>query len=167
MFCRALAVLGIVMYAIFAYVEVHFTRWAFRSSMSGSGRRRALSLSSRIGARSVEIATCGSWAVAAQSSSLIHCMRARTVEIATSALAALPRAQLRIELVADGVAEQAEAEHREADGYPGEDRDPRRAFGIFLRATLQHEAPGGRRLLHAEAEIGQRCLAKSPGRRTR
>ena len=29
-----LAVEGIVMYAAFAYVEVYFTRWAFRSSMS-------------------------------------------------------------------------------------------------------------------------------------
>lgn len=31
-----LAVEGIAMYAIFAYVEVHFTRWAFRSSMSAA-----------------------------------------------------------------------------------------------------------------------------------
>ena len=32
-----LAVEGIVMYAVFAYVEVYFTRWAFRSSMSAAG----------------------------------------------------------------------------------------------------------------------------------
>jgi NitT/TauT family transport system permease protein len=32
----ALAVEGIVMYALFAYVEVYFTRWAFRSSMSAA-----------------------------------------------------------------------------------------------------------------------------------
>ena len=31
-----LAVEGIAMYAIFAYVEVYFTRWAFRSSMSAA-----------------------------------------------------------------------------------------------------------------------------------
>ena len=31
-----LAVEGIVMYAAFAYVEVYFTRWAFRSSMSAA-----------------------------------------------------------------------------------------------------------------------------------
>ena len=31
-----LAVEGIVMYAVFAYVEVYFTRWAFRSSMSAA-----------------------------------------------------------------------------------------------------------------------------------
>src|SRR5882757_6665333 len=31
-----LAVEGIVMYALFAYVEVYFTRWAFRSSMSAA-----------------------------------------------------------------------------------------------------------------------------------
>src|SRR5262245_17696127 len=32
-----LAVEGIVMYAVFAYVEVYFTSWAFRSSMSAAG----------------------------------------------------------------------------------------------------------------------------------
>jgi NitT/TauT family transport system permease protein len=32
-----LAVEGIAMYAVFAYVEVYFTRWAFRSSMSAAG----------------------------------------------------------------------------------------------------------------------------------
>ena len=32
-----LAVEGIAMYAAFAYVEVYFTRWAFRSSMSAAG----------------------------------------------------------------------------------------------------------------------------------
>jgi len=31
-----LAVEGIAMYAVFAYIEVHFTRWAFRSSMSAA-----------------------------------------------------------------------------------------------------------------------------------
>jgi NitT/TauT family transport system permease protein len=31
-----LAIEGIVMYALFAYVEVYFTRWAFRSSMSAA-----------------------------------------------------------------------------------------------------------------------------------
>lgn len=31
-----LAVEGIVMYAVFAYIEVYFTRWAFRSSMSAA-----------------------------------------------------------------------------------------------------------------------------------
>ncbi|EJW10988.1 Hydroxymethylpyrimidine ABC transporter, transmembrane component [Rhodovulum sp. PH10] len=32
-----LAAEGIVMYAVFAYVEVHFTKWAHRSSMSAAG----------------------------------------------------------------------------------------------------------------------------------
>jgi NitT/TauT family transport system permease protein len=32
-----LAVEGMAMYAVFAYVEVYFTRWAFRSSMSAAG----------------------------------------------------------------------------------------------------------------------------------
>jgi NitT/TauT family transport system permease protein len=31
-----LAVEGIATYAVFAYIEVHFTRWAFRSSMSAA-----------------------------------------------------------------------------------------------------------------------------------
>ena len=31
-----LVVEGIVMYALFAYVEVYFTSWAFRSSMSAA-----------------------------------------------------------------------------------------------------------------------------------
>jgi NitT/TauT family transport system permease protein len=31
-----LAVEGIAMYAVFAYVETRFTRWAFRSSMSAA-----------------------------------------------------------------------------------------------------------------------------------
>ena len=31
-----LAVEGIAMYAVFAYIEVHFTRWAFRSLMSAA-----------------------------------------------------------------------------------------------------------------------------------
>jgi NitT/TauT family transport system permease protein len=31
-----LAVEGIAMYAVFAYVEAYFTRWAFRSSMSAA-----------------------------------------------------------------------------------------------------------------------------------
>ena len=31
-----LAVEGIAMYAVFAYVETYFTRWAFRSSMSAA-----------------------------------------------------------------------------------------------------------------------------------
>jgi NitT/TauT family transport system permease protein len=31
-----LAVEGIVMYAVFAYVEAYFTRWGFRSSMSAA-----------------------------------------------------------------------------------------------------------------------------------
>jgi NitT/TauT family transport system permease protein len=31
-----LAVEGIAMYAVYAYVEVYFTRWPFRSSMSAA-----------------------------------------------------------------------------------------------------------------------------------
>ncbi len=31
-----LAVEGVAMYAVFAYLETYFTRWAFRSSMSAA-----------------------------------------------------------------------------------------------------------------------------------
>ena len=75
--------------------------------------------------------------------------------------------QLRIEPVAQGVAEQVEAEHGERDGDAREDRDPRRALGVF-RPAPQHQAPGRDRLLHAEAEKRQRRLEQdrlSDGRR--
>ncbi len=62
-------------------------------------------------------------------------------------------AQFRVEGVAKGVTEQVEPEHREADGNAGPDRHPRRAFGVLLGPSLQHQAPGRGRFLHAEAEI--------------
>ena len=70
----------------------------------------------------------------------------------------LLRAQLGVEHVANGVAEHVEAEHRKTDGDARPKRDPWRAFGILLRAALQHQSPGRRRLLHAETEIGERGL---------
>src|SRR5258708_37287983 len=67
-------------------------------------------------------------------------------------------AQLGIQGIAERVAEQAEAEGCERDGETGKDRDPRRRRGGFFGAALQHQAPGRGRLLHAEAEVGQRRL---------
>jgi hypothetical protein len=63
--------------------------------------------------------------------------------------------QLGIQRISQRVAEQIEAEHGKADGETREDRHPRRAFGIFLRTPAQHEAPSGRRLLHAQAKVRQ------------
>src|SRR5713101_5710248 len=65
-------------------------------------------------------------------------------------------AQLGVESIAQGVAEEADAEHGERDGEAREDRDPRRRGSVFLGAPLQHQAPGGGRLLHTEAEIRER-----------
>src|ERR1700736_3867755 len=72
----------------------------------------------------------------------------------------LPLPQLRVEGVAQRVAEQAEAEHGERDRDAGEDRDPRRGRGVFLGAALQHQAPGGDGLLHAEPEVGEQSLGQ-------
>ena len=44
----------------------------------------------------------------------------------------LSSAQLGIEDVAKGVAEEVEAEHREGDRQAREDGDPGRALGVFL-----------------------------------
>ena len=47
-------------------------------------------------------------------------------------------AELGIEHVSKGVTEQVEPEHTQADGHAGPDRHPRRTFGIFFGASLQH-----------------------------
>ncbi len=62
----------------------------------------------------------------------------------------LPAAQLRVEGVPQRVAEEAEAEHREADRHAGEEADPRRLLGVGGRGAGQHQAPGRRGLGRAE-----------------
>src|SRR5271168_5593032 len=67
-------------------------------------------------------------------------------------------AQFGVEGVTEGVAEEAEAEDGQRDREAREDRYPGGRRGVFLGAALQHQAPGGDRLLDAEAEIGERGL---------
>ena len=69
-------------------------------------------------------------------------------------------AEFGVEGVAQRVAEEAEAEDGQRDREAREDRDPRRRRGVFLGAALQHQAPGRDRLLHAEAEIGERSFGE-------
>ena len=59
-----------------------------------------------------------------------------------------------VERVLQPVAEQVEAERRDEDGQPGEDREERSLRGVRLRGG-EHDAPGRRRWLDAEAEEGE------------
>ena len=61
----------------------------------------------------------------------------------------------RIEDVAQGIAQQVGAEHREADGDTGEDHEPRRRADILRRRFRQHAAPGRIGFRHAKAEEGE------------
>src|SRR5262249_25538639 len=70
-------------------------------------------------------------------------------------------AQLGIHGIAKRVAEQTEPEYSERNRNTWKDRDPWRRRGEFLGAPLQHQSPGCSRLLHAEAEIGQRRLRQN------
>ncbi len=58
-------------------------------------------------------------------------------------------AQPRIEDVAQRVAEQVGAEHRQADGDAREDHQPGRGAHVFGGRFRQHAAPGRMRLRHA------------------
>src|SRR3974390_3141212 len=69
-------------------------------------------------------------------------------------------AQPRIEDVAQRVAEQVSAEHRQADGGAREDHQPGRGAYVFGRRIRQHAAPGRMRLRYPEAEERQRCLSQ-------
>ena len=67
-------------------------------------------------------------------------------------------AQARVERVAQRVAEEVESEYAEADREAREDRHPGRGFGELHRGAAQHQSPGRGRLLHAQAEEGERGL---------
>src|SRR5262252_252385 len=69
-------------------------------------------------------------------------------------------AQFWVERVAQCVAEEAEAEDGERNRKTWKDRDPWRGRRVFLGAALQHQPPGRGRLLHAEAEIGERSFGE-------
>src|SRR5688572_5014095 len=75
---------------------------------------------------------------------------------------AAPLLQARIERVAQAVAEQVEAEHRDEDRQPGEERQP----GVGLDegdVGLEVPPPAGRRRLRAEAEEAERGLHDDRG----
>jgi hypothetical protein len=61
---------------------------------------------------------------------------------------------LRVERVAQAVADEVEAEQRDREEDRGENQQPRRAFHLG-GALGDEDAPAGERLLHAEAEEGQ------------
>src|ERR1044072_5814260 len=65
------------------------------------------------------------------------------------------RAPLRIDDVAQAVAQQIEAEHRDHQREPGKERDPPFARHHEGRAFGDHDAPLGIRRAHAESDEGQ------------
>src|SRR5690606_12376293 len=64
---------------------------------------------------------------------------------------------LRIERIAQTVAQEVEAEQRRREEDRGEEQHPRRALHL-LRAFLHERAPRRHRLLHAEPEEAQEGL---------
>ena len=70
----------------------------------------------------------------------------------------LLRAEYGIERVAQGIAEQVEAEHREADSDSLEDRYPGGALGVLLGPALEHQAPGRSRFLNPQPQERQNRL---------
>src|SRR5579885_1504861 len=67
-----------------------------------------------------------------------------------------------VQRVAQAVAEQVEAEHRQHDGQAGEEHKPGRAAIVAL-SFVDHPAPGGRGRLDADAQEAERCLEQHVG----
>ncbi len=65
---------------------------------------------------------------------------------------------LGVEPVAEAVAEEVEGEHGERDGEAGEQDHPGRRLVEIRARARQHQAPGRRRLSHAEPEERQARL---------
>ncbi len=61
-------------------------------------------------------------------------------------------AQFGIEHVAKRVAEEIEPEYSQGNCEAGKYRYPRRALGVFLGTTLEHETPSRYWLLHTQAK---------------
>src|SRR5712692_9564007 len=80
--------------------------------------------------------------------------------------AAIRSGGLRVEQVAQPVAQEVEAEHRESDGATGEDRE-QWVQGKKVLRLLQHEPPGGIGRLRAEPEIGQARFGQDRHREAR
>src|SRR6185295_18242884 len=70
----------------------------------------------------------------------------------------LGAAEARVERVAERVAEQVGAEHREADGQAREQDEPGRLLRVLRRGDREHPAPRRIGLGHAQAQEGQRGL---------
>ena len=61
-------------------------------------------------------------------------------------------AQLGIEDIPKRITEQIEPEYSHGNREAGKYRYPRRALGVFLGATLEHETPSRYWLLHTQAK---------------
>src|ERR1700682_4707915 len=68
------------------------------------------------------------------------------------------RAELRIERIPQRIAEEVEGEDGQADRDAWEDAHPRRGLGNLDGRAPQHQSPGRRGLLDAQAQKGQRGL---------
>src|SRR5438093_9485300 len=66
--------------------------------------------------------------------------------------------ELRIPRIPESITEQVEAEHRQADGEPGKDREPRRLLHERPARARQHQPPRRCRRLGADAEERERRL---------
>src|SRR5687767_14255847 len=61
-------------------------------------------------------------------------------------------AKLRVPRVTQGITEEVEPEHGDADGQAGEDGQPGRLLHERSSGATQHEPPGGRRRLGSDAK---------------
>src|SRR5437660_6735806 len=63
--------------------------------------------------------------------------------------------ELRIPRVPKRITEEVEAQHGQADGEAGEDREPRRLLHEGAAGAREHQAPRRRRRLRADAQERQ------------
>src|SRR5262245_6973621 len=69
-----------------------------------------------------------------------------------------PTPELRIPRVTKRITEEVEAQDGQADRHAGEDRKPRRLLHERTAGARQHQAPGRRGRLRADAEERERRL---------
>src|SRR5713101_8804708 len=105
--------------------------------------------------RSMEMSTC-STALTLPRRVANSTVRSRTLSRGTAVVMAVnappSRSPLRIDDVAQAIAEKIEAEHRDHQGRAREERDPPLAAHHVGRAFSHHDAPLGRRRTHAKAD---------------
>src|SRR6187455_2020433 len=85
-------------------------------------------------------------------STVRSCTSSKVVVIGRSSSAAL-----RIDDVAQSIAQQVEAEHRQHQRSAGEERDPPFARDDEARTLGDHDAPFRRRRAHAKPDEGKAC----------